>query len=566
MVSMKINFTHRLFLVFIFLVSAIDTLAQTSTGNLQTYSTIKSIGVEWDITGDVNHNAQCLVQYRINGSSTWLDAQPLFRVDFEGYDMLAGSIMFLEEATQYQVKLEFTDVDGGSETRIETVTTQAVPTIPTTGNTYHVIPGTTGGDGSIGNPFQGIATAQATAQAGDVFLLHAGDYGTAGQVYFTQSGTLNNHIVWKAAGDGNVIFNQVRIEAHYIWLEGLSFIYNEANGTYGLRTSPPGPIGVVIKKNYFNNCHYCIYLNDGGENWYITDNTIVGDNDPNNGSDFSGEGIELWHTSGHTVAYNKISRVADGISYPHKNVDIYGNDIFDTTDDGIEGDYGHNNIRIWGNRISNALNNGISFQPMNGAPWYVLYNQVAAPGQDALKLRDRTDSVLLAHNTLVAWSGPVSSGSSFLQSFQSNNNLWISVQPRYIWEDGSGSGVNWKTNWGYDGYDWSNYAYAFKWQGQRLLDITEFQDFTGQAANSIQIDHTNCFENFNIPNPPPAVVPFQYLTLKSDCNAVDAGTVLANINAGYTGNAPDLGAYERNQILPHYGPRLVDLIFKDTFE
>ena len=528
----------------------------TIPGVLESYSTIRSIGIEWNIAEDDNHNAQCLVQYRVYGSTTWIDAQPLYRVDFEGYNMLAGSILFLEENTEYEVNLELSDPDGGTETRIEVVSTKPVPSFPEGGNTYHVIPGAGGGNGSQSNPFQGITAAQNIAQAGDIFLLHAGDYGTGGQVYFTRSGALNNHIVWKSAGDGDVIFNQVRIEADYIWLHELNFIYNSGNNTYGIRTSPPGPEGVVLTYNYFSNCKTCIYLNDGGENWYVTDNTIVGANDPNNGSNFSGEGIELWYTSGHTIAYNSISMVADGISYPRTNVDIYGNDIFDTTDDGIEGDYGHNNIRIWGNRISNAYNNGISFQPMNGAPWYVLYNQVAAPGQDALKLRDRVDRVLLAHNTLVAWSGPVSSGSQFIKNIQSNNNLWISIEDRYIWENGINGTMNWKTDLDYDGFDWGNNQYAFKWgYNVRLVDISEFQNLTGQEMNAIQIDHNTCFENFNIPDPPPASVPFQYLTLNSNCNAVDAGIALANINDEYIGNAPDLGVYEYGKRLPQYGPR-----------
>lgn len=45
------------------------------------------------------------------------------------------------------------------------------------------------------------------------------------------------------------------------------------------------------------------------------------------------------------------------------------------------------------------------------------------------------------------------------------------------------------------------------------------------------------------------------LRLKSNSVAIDAGLVLANINDTYTGSAPDLGAYETGQELPHYGPR-----------
>jgi hypothetical protein len=31
--------------------------------------------------------------------------------------------------------------------------------------------------------------------------------------------------------------------------------------------------------------------------------------------------------------------------------------------------------------------------------------------------------------------------------------------------------------------------------------------------------------------------------------------VLPNINDGYTGRAPDLGAFELDRPIPHYGPR-----------
>ncbi|WP_223788760.1 right-handed parallel beta-helix repeat-containing protein [Marinicella meishanensis] len=542
--------------------------AQTTPGTLTTYATIHSIGVEWNISGDGNHNATCLVEYRVSGNALWRDAQPLFRVDFEGYDMLAGSVLFLVPDTEYELRLTLSDVDGGNSTQTRLVRTQKIPTFPTLGQTYHVIPGNGGGSGTAGNPFQGVAAAQVVAQPGDTFLLHAGDYGTGGQVNFTASGAIDNHILWRDAGDGPVTFNQVRIEANYIWLHGLNFIYNAQNGQYGLRTSPPAPQNIVLTRNHFENCHYCIFLNDGGDDWYIADNTIIGDRDISAGSDFAGEGIELQHTSGHTVAYNRISDVADGISYPHRNVDIFGNDILDTTDDGIEGDYGHSNVRIWRNRISNVHNNGISFQPMDGAPWYVLYNQVAAPNEDALKLRSRSDRVLLAHNTLVAWNGPVSSGSDLLRNFKSRNNLWISIEDRYVWENGGDGSNNWKTDLDYDGFDWGNYPYAFKWGDIRLVDIPAFQAMTGQEMNAVDIDHLSCFNQFNIPNPPPAPMVLQHLTLDPACPAVNAGQHLANINEIHQGSAPDLGALEVGQGTPHYGPRplLADLIYADDFE
>jgi hypothetical protein len=45
------------------------------------------------------------------------------------------------------------------------------------------------------------------------------------------------------------------------------------------------------------------------------------------------------------------------------------------------------------------------------------------------------------------------------------------------------------------------------------------------------------------------------LRLKSGTPALDAGAVIPGFNEGYSGKAPDLGAYEAGSPMPHYGPR-----------
>jgi hypothetical protein len=52
----------------------------------------------------------------------------------------------------------------------------------------------------------------------------------------------------------------------------------------------------------------------------------------------------------------------------------------------------------------------------------------------------------------------------------------------------------------------------------------------------------------------PALLPAD-LRLRAGSAAVDAGQVVPNINDDYTGAAPDLGAYELGQPMPHYGLR-----------
>ena len=194
-----------------------------------------------------------------------------------------------------------------------------VPCLPSGGRTFHVIPGSGGGAGTADDPFQGIAAAQAVALPGDIFWVQAGAY--PGEVIFSASGQMDNHVVWKAAADGEALVGSIRVSGDFIWLEGLT-VRDQDNAllTYS------APEGVVVTRNSFFNNHYAVRLNHGGSNWHITDNTIIGDQIPGNCSGdrcFSGEGVELEHTSGHVVAYNSISNVADGISHPHVNGDIF---------------------------------------------------------------------------------------------------------------------------------------------------------------------------------------------------------------------------------------------------
>ena len=81
---------------------------------------------------------------------------------------------------------------------------------------------------------------------------------------------------------------------------------------------------------------------------------------------------------------------------------------------------------------------------------------------------------------------------------------------------------------------------------------------TGQDRHSVLIDY-DAFVNAATPDysDPTHVVPPETvdLQLKARSKAIDAGMVLPNVTDGYDGKAPDLGAYEYGQPMPHYGPR-----------
>lgn len=547
----------------------------TSPGSFKSHATMYSIGMQWKINGDDNHNATCQTSYRKQGASSWKEAMPLYRVDHvppkpingenQRFNGFAGSVLFLDPATSYEVKLTLSDPDGKTEERFERISTQAIPAKPTDGRTFHVVPGNGGGDGSSSNPYKGIDSAQSYAQPGDIYLLHAGVYQDSGVTVLNKAGNSNNYIVWQSANDGAVIFDDpIDVAADYIWLEGVHLRGHAGSDIEsGLRTVSE-PKHVVVKGNKFTDFYNSIILNYGGESWYIVDNVIIGDKDvdgeANGSASWGGEGIELLFTGGHTIAYNSISRVADGISSSSRNTDIFRNEIFDVTDDGIEPDYGYENIRVWENRISNVRHNGLSFQPMNGAPWYFIRNQVAAPLESTLKLRHKTSRVLLAHNVLVGWdyalSGPWPEDTPGILSFESKNNIWISLGDKYVWSHGfSGVSADWRTSLDYDGFDWGNTRYAFKWGNKKYTTLADFQVGTGLQKHGIEINRESCFKTFNVSAAPPASMSFQHMSLKNSCNAVDAGVVLPNINDNFSGNAPDLGAFEIGATLPKYGPR-----------
>ena len=518
-------------------------------GAIRTYSTISSIGVEWDIVGDADHDATATVEFRVAGTPAWRSALPLVRVDYNGSNRLAGSVLFLTASAAYEIKLTLADPDGGAAVQTVAVTTRPVPVMPVSGRTFHVVPGSGGGNGSSANPFRGIAAGELVAQPGDIFLVHAGSYG--GRITFTKPGTSAGYVVWKSAGDGEAAFDGIDVSASFIWLEGLTV----RNQPYALM-SKNTPTGVVISRCSFFNNHYSIYLQRGGSNWYIADNTIVGDT-PYSTESLDGEGIELNGYSvesfGHVVAHNSISSVADGISNGTYNIDVFGNDIFDTSDDGVEGDPGGANIRVWANRIHNAAHNGISYQPQNNSPWYILRNQLVGFMEAPFKFRT-TDRSVIAHNTIVMWSKMICCSDAHLLRSIVKNNLWVAVSGGQIWDFGSNV-KDWRSDFNNDGFDWGASTAPFRYGGVVYSTLAGLAAASGLETNGRQINRTSCFATFNVPGPAPVPIPPQHMTLKAGCGAVDAGAILPNINDGFIGSAPDLGAYELGRPLPTYGPR-----------
>jgi|GEM_PF-2170643 len=308
-------------------------------------ATLHSIGLEWDLPpadaagSDSDHDGFGMMRVRPSSGGPWTVSMPLLRIDYNypdyvtnygappernPWNMIAGSLLFLEPGTDYELEIQLADPDGGRVQLRQKIQTRPEPARRPV--RYYVRPGGGGGSGTQADPFRGIGAAEAVAVPGDVFYLLPGSYGERD---ISKSGTRANPIQWQSSPGAR--FTRLYPRGSYV-----EFFDLRVGAAPGASTGNAAIIcgedcvGVVMKSCIVTNFNAGIILRASSRDWTILDCTISGINDPG-ASNFGGEGIELNKSEGHAVGYNRISRVGDGVSYANRNCDIYHNDIFDTS-------------------------------------------------------------------------------------------------------------------------------------------------------------------------------------------------------------------------------------------
>ena len=430
-------------------------------------------------------------------------------------------------------------------------------------------------------------------------------YGTPfdGTYYLTQSGTPDKPIVIKAAGDGPVIFDG---DGNYNLFNLLAANYNYFDGITVRNTEVAFLVGIknIAGSSGFTLIHSRIEdvgrgVQDdwaGSKDFYIADNVFIGRHDPTKllgwwpaevWSKFPGfpqlltsEYAVKIYGQGHVVAYNHVANWHDGIDVatygtpsedPDKvpvSIDFYGNDFTNIDDNCIETDGGAHNIRVFRNRCLNTAAGAFSAQPSFGGPTYFIRN-IAYNGTSGgpLKLFDGGAGILVYNNTFFGAGtllGPVS-------NVHFRNNLFLG--------DGWADPVfNPKTYTNYSTSDYNGFrpnpgkADAFEWTSpdfkvasdqknlvtRKFKSLKSYRSATRQDRHSVLVDY-GIFEKVGLPDKAhpqrlydPSELDFR---LKPKSAAIDKGVVLPNVTDGYAGKAPDLGAYELGQAVPHYGPR-----------
>jgi len=545
-------------------------------------STMHSLGVYWIISGDDNANAAIEADVRKKGAAEWSKIMPLVRVEkgahkTEKYGskvnvpdaawLFAGSALLLAPDTSYEIRLKLNDADGGNAEKILEAKTIAEPLLPAGMTEVHVVPGGGGGTGTAADPYKGLNAAQDSAKPGDLFLLHAGTY--AGTFMIKKSGEPGKPIVWRAAGDGDVVLDAKgktdklpvkgidANDAHDVWFENLDI----RNATYGMTAQDAHHL--VIRRCHIHRIEYGIAITrndrDTVRGMFIADNTLEGPSVwPRTKGIENARGIQITG-AGHEVCFNRIRGFADAMdTFPSPQcvaIDFHNNDCSECTDDGMEMDYSEHNTRSFNNRFTNIFQ-GISVQPVFGGPVYIFRNALYNIGLEPFKMHNSPSGALMFHNTCVKKGMPAMvMTEEKVRNCVFRNNLFIGTDANYAFEFMAPAE---HCDFDYDGIGGGPWKLFMKWSGERYATLDELKAKGPIYKHAVLVDPASAFASGILP--PEDEKKQQLLTandlrLKAGSAAIDAGEVLPGINDGFSGKAPDLGAYELGAELPHYGPR-----------
>jgi hypothetical protein len=204
---------------------------------------------------------------------------------------------------------------------------------------------------------------------------------------------------------------------------------------------------------------------------------------------------------------------------------------------------------------------------MFGGPVYFYQNLVYNAPTGSLKYIEGSSGILTYNNTIIGEgrAGPASNqhyrNNLILAQGAFDPVLAVTTYTNYSSSDYNGFRPNADKA---DSFEWNSPAFgvaaAF---GQnpvqrRYRSLRDYSEATGQDRHSVLVDY-DAFVRVSKPDPsdPQRVYTpdgFDF-GLRPGSPAIDAGVELPTITDGFTGRAPDLGAFEFGRPPFHYGPR-----------
>ena len=542
-------------------------------GDIRADATFEHIGVLWWVEGDDDLDSAMSLEFRQQGESDWRPGAPAMRAYPTiyvhdgplGLNYWAASALFLEPGETYELRLTLTDQDGGGETRTVTATTRTEPQPDPAGRQLYVVPGDGGGDGSAGNPFQGLQTAADAAQPGDVLHVSAGTYSP---FQLLTSGDEGHPITFAGPGDGTAIVDGDGTNRGIVtlgeWNQTIGHVIVERltiqNGHWGVDVQHSHDI--VLRRNVIRDVDDGITNRRGDAlegNQTVCDNVVEG-RTPWPGSGIPSErGVDL-RGYGNVVCHNTVRYFGDCISLqpmtgPSYGNDVYGNDASYCVDDGIEIDYNQANVRVWRNRVMNARM-GVSVQPIRGGPAYIFRNEFFNLESVPIKMHNHTTGFYVVHNTGAKHVNGHGDNGAMWRNTVFRNNLFLGT--RYAFEfttvadegfrdfDYNAWGTTREIGPGGPFFKWDNVRY------DRLADLPSGVEDHGVEATFEHLANAALPTGWDVAAEPGS----RDLRLVAGAPEINAGTDLPNFNAALTlSGPPDMGAFEYGQPLPEYGPR-----------
>ncbi len=532
----------------------------TTPGQLTApYPTLENISVEWDIDGDDNNNGVASVRYRKQGGA-WHHAMPLIRVPgdsnegFSWRNRHAGSIFGLVPGQTYDVEVHLVDPDGGDVTESLVVATRPEPVAPSGATVVSVTPGT-------------IGSALGSAGPNTIIELAAGSYG---EISMPTDGEPGLPIILRGVSSDTVTINgDLRMDNRsHVWVQDLHVVgkvkFNNSNSV------------VVQRLLVETDADGIVAYGQGTVNTYIADNEVIGSSTEwsedalgVNGNNL-GEGIVLTGP-GNVIAYNRVSNFRDclsllegpGAAIDQFSIDIIGNDLDICADDAIEADFSLGNVRVIRNRMSNSFI-ALSSQPSLGGPTYFIRNVVFNTIFQAFKPNRGSIGDLWFHNTVIkpgdamgVYAGRTWSRATF------RNNLLIGGAGGGTYNgfsNGSGRPIHVADADDSCDFDYDGFGVVAVSGFSGRIGNTSFDSFAELTsltteANATLVGLDVFAADVVFPETPFPAKTTPDLRLAAGSAAVDQGQLLPNLNDGFAGAGPDLGAYEAGIEPPHYGPR-----------
>jgi parallel beta-helix repeat protein len=166
-----------------------------TAAELELYGTFEAMGIIVNLTAgeDPDADAVTQVEYRQSGAGSYRQGFPLSRVDATRF---VGSLFWLEPGTGYDIRVTFSDPDGGplnGAVVSASQVTQAEITVPAASETYIASPTGSGTTCSLAAPCS-LTQAISQAQAGQEVLLRDGVY-YQGEIALPRSGSVGAPIV-----------------------------------------------------------------------------------------------------------------------------------------------------------------------------------------------------------------------------------------------------------------------------------------------------------------------------------------------------------------------------------